>query len=39
MTLIHEHTERARARHASGDTEGERRVRVYFDVFPLPQDD
>lgn len=38
MTVIHEHTERARERHDTGDTDGERRVRVYFDSFPLPRD-
>lgn len=38
MTLVHERTEHAKERHDAGDTDGERRVRVYFDVFPLPED-
>jgi DNA-binding transcriptional ArsR family regulator len=39
MTLIHEHTEQAKARRAAGDTKDVRRVRIYFDVFPLPEAD
>ena len=35
MGLIHDHAERAKARHERGDTAGERRVRTYLDVFPL----
>lgn len=38
MTVIHEHAERARQRHDAGRTDGERRVRIYLDSFPLPQD-
>ncbi|GEK20289.1 helix-turn-helix domain-containing protein [Cellulomonas xylanilytica] len=29
----------AKARKAAGDTEGRRRVRLYFDALPLPRDD
>ncbi len=32
---LREHTARARARRASGDTEGRQRTRIYFDVLPL----
>jgi DNA-binding transcriptional ArsR family regulator len=37
METIHEHTEHARERHAASDEDrpGERRVRVYFDAYPL----
>lgn len=39
MALIHEHTERAKARHHDEQSAGDlRRVRVHFDVLPLPQD-
>ena len=47
MEVVHEHTERAKARHEAAEAagsesvaEGEetRRVRVYVDVFPLPED-
>ncbi len=34
-TLINEHTDRAKARAATGDLEGRRRTRVFFDVVPL----
>ncbi|WP_315093738.1 helix-turn-helix domain-containing protein [uncultured Cellulomonas sp.] len=30
---------RAKARKAAGETEGRRRVRIYFDALPLPRDD
>ncbi len=39
QTVLHEHTTRADQRHERGDTEGERRVRIYLDTFPLPRDD
>ena len=29
----------AKARKAAGETEGRRRVRIYFDALPLPLDD
>lgn len=37
METIHEHTEHARERHTASaeDRPGERRVRVYFDAYPL----
>ena len=37
MAVIYEHTERARERHEAGRTDGERRVRIYLDSFPLPR--
>lgn len=40
METIHEHTEAAKARREAGDSTDElRQVRLYLDVFPLPQDD
>jgi hypothetical protein len=39
QTVLHEHTTGARERHEGGQTEGERRVRIYLDTFPLPRDD
>lgn len=40
METIHEHTEAAKARHEATDSDDElRQVRLYLDVFPLPQDD
>jgi DNA-binding transcriptional ArsR family regulator len=39
MTVIHERTEEAKARREAEGGEGERLVRLYLDVFPLPEDD
>lgn len=39
QTVLHDHTTRARERHEGGQTEGEGRVRIYLDTFPLPRDD
>lgn len=39
MTVIHEHTEQAKARRGAGARDGERLVRLYLDLFPLPEDD
>jgi hypothetical protein len=36
LEVVEEHTQAARARHERGETEGERRVRVYLDTLVLP---
>ena len=35
QTVLEEHVQRADARRAAGDSRGERRTRIYFDVLPL----
>jgi DNA-binding transcriptional ArsR family regulator len=36
--VLDEHIERAKARAATGDTAGRRRMRIYFDAVPLPDE-
>jgi DNA-binding transcriptional ArsR family regulator len=38
QSLMGEHTDRAKARVAAGETEGRRRTRIFFDVVPLIDD-
>lgn len=38
IAVVDRHTDAAKARKDAGETGGRRRVRVYVDVFPLPQD-